>query len=64
MQVHFRKVHVAEVRFDAVEPFGGEPRFAKKLGGLGTCVEVQAIEIFDRKIVRMNVDPHGFPSPN
>src|SRR3981189_2605496 len=64
LQVHFRKIHVAEVRFDAAEPFRGEPRFAKKLSGLGTCVAIQAIEIFDWKIVRMNVDPHGFPPPS
>src|SRR6267378_3061309 len=63
LQVHFRKVHVAEVRFDAAEPFGGEPRFAKKLSSLGTCVAVQAIQVFDWKIVRVDVDPHGFSPP-
>src|ERR1700682_3257583 len=62
LQVHFCKVHVAKVRIEAGETFRGELRFAKKLSGLASSVEVQAVEVFDRKIVRMNVDSHDFPS--
>jgi hypothetical protein len=59
---HVCESDVANVFLDAGETFEGEFRFAKKLTGVGSCVVIQSIQVFDRKLMRVNVDSDCFPS--
>ena len=61
LQVHCGAVHVAQVVVEAAQIGEIQLHLAHETGEVARAVQIQAVEVFRREIVRVNVDSHRMP---